>query len=227
MKLLGYIPARQGSQRLKDKNFIPFYKNFSLTEIAILQAKKLKDISKIVLDTDNKKFGEEIKKKDPKINIHMRNKEFAKHNSSIQQTLINFYETNNLNKNGNFTHTIILQPTSPLRKDTYMNKAIKYSIENNMDLLVSASKAIIEPADLIKIDEEDRIMKLNFKKRDNIYFETGQFYIIKNEYLFKSNDPFSIINKQNLFFTPMDHSIDIDNLSQFNIAKILYKENPF
>ena len=30
-----------------------------------------------------------------------------------------------------------------------------------------------------------------------------------------------------LFFTPMDHSIDIDNLSQFNIAKILYKENPF
>ena len=97
MKLLGYIPARQGSQRLKDKNFIPFYKNFSLTEIAILQAKKLKDISKIVLDTDNKKFGEEIKKKDPKINIHIRNKEFAKHNSSIQQTLINFYETNNLN----------------------------------------------------------------------------------------------------------------------------------
>tara|TARA_Y100000994_G_C15627887_1_gene415834 strand:+ start:1 stop:684 length:684 start_codon:yes stop_codon:yes gene_type:complete len=227
MKLLGYIPARKGSQRLKNKNFTPFYNNLSLTEIAILQAKKLKNMSGIVLDTDHKKFAEEIKKKHPNINIHIRNQEFAKHKSSIQQTLRNFYDTNNLNKNGNFTHTIILQPTSPLRKDTYINEAIEHFIENNMDLLVSASKAIIEPADLIKIDEEDRIMKLNFKKRENIYFETGQFYIIKNEYLFKSNNPFSIINKQNLFFTPMEHSIDIDNLSQFNIAKILYKQNPY
>ena len=91
--------------------------------------------------------------------------------------------------------------------------------------MVSASKAIIEPADLIKVDQDD-IMRLNFKKRENIFFETGQFYIIKNEELFRSNDPFKINKKNNLFITPIEHSIDIDNLSQFNIAKILYKETP-
>ena len=225
MKVLGYIPARKGSQRLQNKNFMPFYKNLSLTEIAILQAQKINNLSKIVLDTDYKEFANKMKDKYTKIVTHIRNEKFAQNTSTIEQTLKNFYGSNNNNELKDFTHTVILQPTSPLREAKYINEAINYLIENNLDLLVSASKAIIEPADLIKVDQ-DNIMRLNFKKRENIFFETGQFYIIKNEELFRSNDPFKINKKNNLFITPVEHSIDIDNLSQFNIAKILYKETP-
>ena len=49
---------------------------------------------------------------------------------------------------------------------------------------------------------------------------------MRNQKLFESDNAFEIKHLENLFITPMEHFIDIDNLSQFNIAKILYKDNP-
>ena len=56
------IPAKSGSTRLPNKNFLPFYGNDNLTEIAINFAKKL-GFNKIYVSTEDEgKFDELLTK---------------------------------------------------------------------------------------------------------------------------------------------------------------------
>ena len=47
------IPVRKNSKRLKNKNFLPFFKKKSLLEIKIDQLKKISFIDKIVVSSDS------------------------------------------------------------------------------------------------------------------------------------------------------------------------------
>ena len=56
------VPVRKNSERLRNKNFLKFYKNESLLEIKIQQLKKIKYIDKIVISSDSK-LAEKVAKK--------------------------------------------------------------------------------------------------------------------------------------------------------------------
>ena len=60
--IVAVIPIRKNSQRIKNKNFINFYKGKSLLEIKIEQLKKIKEIDQIVISSDSPK-AEKIAKK--------------------------------------------------------------------------------------------------------------------------------------------------------------------
>ena len=47
------VPVRKNSERLKNKNFLKFYKGKSLLEIKIQQLKKIKYIDRIVVSSDS------------------------------------------------------------------------------------------------------------------------------------------------------------------------------
>ena len=63
MTLVGYIPARSGSKRLKNKNFRDFFDGLSMTEIALRKSKKNQDINFTLLATYNEFFLQEMQKK--------------------------------------------------------------------------------------------------------------------------------------------------------------------
>jgi N-acylneuraminate cytidylyltransferase len=69
------IPVRKNSIRLKNKNFLPFYKKKSLLEIKIKQLKNLKLIDKIVVSSDSLE-AKRIAKKN-KVHFHARKKYYA------------------------------------------------------------------------------------------------------------------------------------------------------
>ena len=54
MKILGIIPARAGSKRVKDKNVRPFAGK-TLTNIAIEQALEAKYLDRIIVSSDSHK----------------------------------------------------------------------------------------------------------------------------------------------------------------------------
>lgn len=62
IKILGVIPVRKGSVRLKSKNFLKFGKK-NLTELTIDVALKSRIFSKIVVSSDNKNLENLCKKK--------------------------------------------------------------------------------------------------------------------------------------------------------------------
>ena len=63
MTLVCYVPARTGSKRLKNKNFINFSNGISITEIALRKSKEIKGIKYTLLDTNNSTFLENMKSK--------------------------------------------------------------------------------------------------------------------------------------------------------------------
>ena len=221
-KFLIYIPARKGSKRLPDKNFKPFYKNFSITEIAIQQAFQLNLDGRVLLDTDNLIFAKEMSNKYPNLHIHNRSSNFSGDEISIQNTIKALYEESK-NITEDFRYTILLQPTSPVRYIDEIDQAIEHFKKKNLMMLASVSKAMYEPADLFEL-KNGKINKILKKKRSNIFFETGQFYIVNNNYLFQNDNPFSIISPDHIFETSPETSIDIDNEFQFQIAKIIYNK---
>ena len=108
MRILAIIPARKGSKGIKNKNFLKIGKH-TLLEHTCIFSKKLKFIDKTILTSDYKS----AKKIANKYNIYFsqRPKKLAKDNSLMIDLLK--YEIKN---NNNFTHILILQPTSPFRK---------------------------------------------------------------------------------------------------------------
>ena len=52
-KIVAIIPIRKNSRRIKNKNFINFFKGNSLLEIKIKQLKKINKIDKIIVSSDS------------------------------------------------------------------------------------------------------------------------------------------------------------------------------
>ena len=53
-KIVALVPIREGSERIKSKNFIEFYNGMSLLDIKITQLKKSNKFDKIYLSSDSK-----------------------------------------------------------------------------------------------------------------------------------------------------------------------------
>jgi CMP-N-acetylneuraminic acid synthetase len=109
MKNIIIIPARNGSQRLKNKNLLKI-KNKTLVEWTIDFSKKIQKVDKIIVSSDNKEILD-LAKNYAKIFFHRRPKYLSKNNSLI--TTVVKYLDNILGKK--FINIMLLQPTSPYR----------------------------------------------------------------------------------------------------------------
>ena len=74
-KTVAIIPIRKNSQRIKNKNFINFYKGKSLLELKIEQLKKVNEIDEIVVSSDSSKAKKIADKY--KISFQERDKYYA------------------------------------------------------------------------------------------------------------------------------------------------------
>ena len=74
-KITAVIPIRKGSQRIKKKNFKEFCLQIALLEHKIIQLKKVKNINKIIVNTDSIKAIRLAKKY--KVDFYKRDKYFA------------------------------------------------------------------------------------------------------------------------------------------------------
>ena len=121
-KIIALIPARSGSERLKNKNILNFF-GHPLLAYTIYSAKKSNLFDKILVSTDSKKYAEIAKSYGAEVPF-LRSKRISKSFSNDYQWI---NETLNKlkKKNEKFTHFFILRPTSPLRTSLTIKKAWK------------------------------------------------------------------------------------------------------
>jgi len=197
------ILARKGSKQIPKKNIILF-KGKPLIEWTIIDALAIG--YPIWLFTDMKEIRE-ICKKYPKVNIrekmyenkegiHHTDKEILKYNEEIQGE-----------------HIILLQATSPIRNVNLIKEWINAYINGNFDVGFTAFK--MQPEYYYKkngneINYDNNKRTYNGCEKQNIYKETGSFYIFKTEILYNciKNHFMNTVNKI-LFEDP--YNIDIDN----------------
>jgi CMP-N,N'-diacetyllegionaminic acid synthase len=121
-KIIALIPARSGSERLKDKN-IKDLNGKPLLYYSIKSALKSKIFDKIILSTDSTKYKSIAQKFGADVPF-LRPKKFAKSNSP-DFDWINF-TLNKLKKNGTqFDLFFILRPTNPFRTHNTILRAWK------------------------------------------------------------------------------------------------------
>ena len=126
--ILVIIPARAGSQRVKNKNLRSVNKR-PLVIWSINYAKKIEKIfqnTKIIVSTDSLK----IKKisESSETNVIQRPKNISGNKASMHSVISHIL--GKIDKKNKFDFIILLQPTSPIRKISWIKKSFKILNEN-------------------------------------------------------------------------------------------------
>ena len=226
-RLLAIIPARGGSKRLPGKNIMDLAGK-PLIAWTIEAALNSKYIDRIVVSTDDQeianisiKYGAEVP--------FLRPKSLATDDTSSIDTVINVLgEIEKIDQH--YEYIVLLQPTSPLRTEIDIDKAIELLEKKSADSVISVCK-VDHPLHWTNTLPDDGNMQLFFRednanKRsqdfDKYYRLNGAIYIVKIGRLLKEE---SLFLKTNTFAYCMDaySSVDIDKEEDLMVAKCFVK----
>lgn len=222
------VHARGGSKGLKNKNLKKFCGK-PLISHSIKIARSIKKINKIIVSTDSKKIAKISKQF--KSEVCIRPKNLAHDKADIWkswQHLMKFLKKNN----DKMPDLIVDIPTtSPLRNKEDLNKSIEKFLKNKKsDILLTVVEARRNPYfNMVKVNKKGFIdIVINPKKHIfnrqkapkifdvcTVAYVTTPNYILENSHMFKGNVDYYEIDKS--------RSIDIDDLHDFNLAEIMYR----
>lgn len=184
-KVLGIIPARGGSKGLPGKNIMKT-NGKPLISWTIQQANKSRYIDKVIVSTDDEGIAEISKKEGadvPFIRPARLATDTAKTIDVVEHLI------NELRANGEeYDIIVLLEPTSPLRKDDDINLAIEaLDRGENFDGSITLGKFKTHP-DLAKTIKEKRIVHnsicVNQSRRQELkelYFPFGVAYVVRTK----------------------------------------------
>lgn len=217
---LAIIPARAGSKRLPNKNILKL-KSKPLIVWSIEAGLDSKYIDKVIVTSDSDKILDISK--DNKANTIKRPMYLASDTSSSFDAIKHTIENTEY-----YDYIVLLQPTSPLRKVSHIDKAIEFLSDKNADAIVSVcemdhsplwSNTIEEDLSLTKFLKTDVINKRS-QDLETFYRINGAIYICKTDKLLEEQ---SFFLKRNIFAFKMDKesSVHIDEEIDFKLAEIL------
>ena len=217
---LAIIPARGGSKRLPRKNILDL-NGKPLIAWSIEAGLQSKYIDKIVVTSDDdeiinisNKFGAQTIKRPEELAS-----DTATTFDAIQHTI------NNIVK---YDYVVLLQPTSPLRDNNHIDKAIELLESKNADAVVSVCEMDHSPLWSNTLDESlsmkgflrDEVLNQRSQDLEKYYRLNGAIYICKVDKLLEEK---SFMLKDNIFAYVMDKesSVDIDEEIDFKLAQVI------
>lgn len=213
MRILSVIPARAGSKAIPNKN-IRSVNGHPMVYYAINNALSSKYITDIVVTTDScevKIIAEQMK-----VRCHWRKQELCEDVVTLDAVIYDAI----CNDKQDYDYVITMQPTSPTLLVSTLDNAIKYTIENNLDTVISA----INRPHLSWRDENGQKVP-NYVKRMNRqylpanYMETGAFIISRRSVITESS---RIGKKVDIYEISEHEAIDVDTfIDLYAVGEIL------
>lgn len=224
-RILAIIPARSGSKGIPNKN-IKEMNHKPLMAHTIEACVKADVFDEILVSTDSLEYAKIATKYGASVPF-LRSKELAidtaKSNAVIIDVLKRLHELGR-----DYDYFMLLQPTSPLRREVHILESLHLLFEKNADSVISICK-VDHPSYLnVKLDLEGKLQAdLNQVKQGRRqdseveYRVNGAIYLISTT-LFMKNESFY---EQRCFpyFMKESDSIDIDDELQFKIAEFLMR----
>ena len=125
---------------------------------------------------------------------------------------------------------MLLQPTSPLRNNTHIDKAIKLLEQKNADAIISVCEMDHSPLWSNTLQEDgaldtflrDNVSDKRSQELEKYYRVNGAIYICKLDKLLKEE---SFFLKENIYAYIMNRasSVDIDEQIDLDFARVLAK----
>lgn len=222
-RVIAIIPARGGSKRLPGKN-IKLLDNKPLISWSIDAALKSKYIDRVIVSTDcndiakvSKEFGADIP--------FLRPQELAGDNAGTNGVILHALEQ----IEEDYDYVVILQPTSPLRHTSDINGLLE-SFDDHTEGVVSVcpcehsplwSNTLPNDMNMGSFFPESVIGKRSqdlpdyFRINGSVYaFKVDSFIMLKGIYY---------SDRVKAYCMPIERSVDIDTIADFNIAEAMLK----
>jgi len=220
-KFIGVVPARGGSKRLPNKN-LKLINDISLTELSIIESIKSKYLTELILSSDSDEILDLGKQY--KIILDKRDQSLARDESTTLSLLKNLINKYNFDENN--SAFVLLQPTSPLRLFSDIDKSIQLFHQKNADSIVSVTKIpdFLSYKKLMKVDENNKILKFSFDQniQKDTFLRNGPAVLVTK---LKNILIGSLYGEESYSYEmPFHRSTDIDEEDDFLIAKVLYEK---
>tara|TARA_B100001057_G_scaffold149517_1_gene149429 strand:- start:591 stop:1187 length:597 start_codon:yes stop_codon:yes gene_type:complete len=190
-----------------------------LFQITLDQA--LRCVREVIISSD-KNLDEDLKPY--KVKQHQRSPELSTDQSTMAELmleLIRKYELQN-------STIVLLQPTSPLRRDEDISKCIETYKKNNFDLLLTVSSqdravlksGFVQGNQFIPLEDPDFTF-MNRQDLPQLFRPNGAVYVFNGGW-FEKNGGFSSEN-MGVVEMPTENSWDIDSQKDFDRIAQIYK----
>lgn len=218
----GLIPARIGSKAVIKKN-LKILNGKPLIDYTLDSVQKSNYIQQCFLSTDSKEIGVRASNYNKVRFSYLRPSQFSKDDSTSAEVLkyhINWLKKNDISLPKNFVY---LQPTSPIRSNDLIDRAIEQYINSGSKTLFTAVLAKNQPHELFTFKDNKinfftkNIINTNRQTNDQYFFITGSIYIIDTNWFLK-NEKF-LSEESSVFITEDIEGIDIDSELDFNYAE--------
>ena len=216
------IPARSGSKRLKNKN-IKKFNGKPIISYAIKIAQSSGLFSKIVVSTNSKKISNIAKRYGAEVPF-LRSKKLSDDFATTSEVLIDCIKR--ISSQENEFH-FCLYPTTTLISKKDLISAYKKIKKEKSNLLMAITNFETSPYRALKLSNN----KINFyfkkyakyRTQDipKLYRDSGSFYIFKTASLLK--DKGKLDNKSTYYHLDRNKADDIDNIKDFKLAELLFK----
>lgn len=223
---LAIIPARQGSKGIPGKNTKPLGGR-PLIDFTIAAAKGVFDKRDICISTDDPRVIDIAIQHDLEIPF-IRPDSLASDTARSEDVIIHALEE--YRKQGReFEAIVLLQPTSPFRKDEHIREALKL-FDDNMDAVISGKVTDSNPYYLLWEKNSNGVLvrskQGNFTRRQDcpeVYEFNGAIYIVRVESLYKHKSIADLPLKQLYVMDKLD-SIDVDDMVDWHICEALLEK---
>jgi N-acylneuraminate cytidylyltransferase/CMP-N,N'-diacetyllegionaminic acid synthase len=228
-KVLGIIPARSNSKRLKNKNIIDLAGK-PLINYTIKAGLESQYIDELIVSTDSEKISRIAENAGATIPF-LRPAALSEDNTSSTDVIEHAVDYLKKENGQEFDYIILLQPTSALRDAIEIDRSFKSMETIGCDALVSVTRmdhppqwSNVLPPDLnMKNFLKDEIQNRRSQEFSNYYRLNGAIYIAKMEY-FKRHKGFWG-EDTHAFVMERNKSVDIDDAWDLKLAEFLIK-NP-
>ncbi|MBU2633752.1 MAG: acylneuraminate cytidylyltransferase family protein [Nanoarchaeota archaeon] len=224
--VVAIIPARGGSKGIPRKN-IKLLNGKPLIAYSIEQAKQSEFVDRVFVSTEDKEIAEISKEYNSE--VISRPQELAEDNTPMMPVLKHAldYLENKLKFKADIV--VLLQPTSPLRKTKYIDKAIKELINHNCETVTTIYKIEHNINTLVKI--KDGKTKYFIKKdpialrqtSEEIYRIDGMVFVLKKEKISDEIDYIVSDDNNRAIVVPYEDGLEIDSPFEFELAEFLIK----
>jgi len=226
MNIVALICARGGSKGILNKN-IKILGGEPLIVRSINQAKKLKEVKRVIVSTDSKEIANIATAAGAEVPF-MRPKNLAEDNSS--EWLVWRHALESIKKiDGKYPDILIVVPvTSPLRAEDDLKKCLIEFNKGNADIIITVTNSHRNPYfNMVKINEEGLAslvipqVKTIIRRQESpeVYDMTTVAYVTTPKFILEKDGIFS--GKVGHVHIPIERAIDIDNPFDLRIAELL------
>ena len=227
-KILAVVMARGGSKGIKNKN-LKKINGLPLVSIAGKLLKKINIIDRSIISTDSKKISACGKKSGLGV-FFKRPKNLSKDLTSDFKVINHSLKMMEKIDNTKYEVVLLIQPTSPMRVRKDIIKCIKILVNKKASAVWTINKVDIKfhPLKQLKITNgllnhfDKKGKKIIARQQlDSTYIRNGICYAISRNAILKEK---SIMGKKCLYSIIKKTVVNIDNLSELNLARKVFKK---